>query len=290
MGQALLADAALAGDQHGGVDPGDPVRQLEHLLHRGAAGDQTGARRRHAVGPCQLQLVDPELALGVLQRLRGLRERGVEALLVVERQHAVHRVAPVVARPADHVAHRVAASAAAILDAVDLPPVRAAQVAAREAALGPAHGGVGPAEVEQVLLGLVRVVPHRLRERRARVAADDRFGHDQALELVDPAARDPPLVLVVPRKRRLHRLRRSPAVGVAELCEDAARAGHAERLDHRVAQEAKREGIHDQRALSREPHDAAGGFEVEQIAEVEVVESHLNMRISSLKMRDANLV
>ena len=71
-------------------------------------------------------------------------------------------------------------------------PLQNAEVAAGEAAQRPAHRLVGAAEMQQVLLGLVRVVPDRLGERRAarRSRAPTGSNTHQPLQPVQPPAGD----------------------------------------------------------------------------------------------------
>jgi hypothetical protein len=72
---------------------------------------------------------------------------------------------------------------------------------------------------------------------------------------------------------------------VAEPREDAARAVRPDRVDQGPPQESERDRVHDQRAIAREPHDAPLGMQLEQVAEVEVVELHLGMREQHLISR-----
>ena len=106
-----------------------------------------------------------QLALGRLQRLGDALQRDVEALLealrLEEAQLLGALVAPLLARAPEQVAGRVALAHAAVLEDVDLLAVAAADVAAGEAADGPAHRHVGAAEVQQVLLRLVGGDEHR---------------------------------------------------------------------------------------------------------------------------------
>ena len=172
---ALLADAALAGDEHRRVHLGDAARQIEHPLHR-----RRSARRGRrlgtpavGVGPSAWRRVRSVRSTR-LSSLGHLRQRGIQAGLLVERQVSGDGLAPLVDRTADHAAHGVALAAAALLQAVDLAAVGAREVAAGEAGQRPAHRLVGAAEVQQVLLGLVAVVPDRERDRLRRPAPGPR--------------------------------------------------------------------------------------------------------------------
>ena len=120
----LLARAALAGDEDGGIDLGHAARQVHELPHRGALGDDPQRLLdvgRHAD---QRPAVLAELPLGRLQRLRDPVERDVEALLeavrLEEAQLLGALVAPLLARAPEEVAGRVALAHAAVLEDVDL--------------------------------------------------------------------------------------------------------------------------------------------------------------------------
>ncbi len=84
-----------------------------------------------------------ELPLGRLQRLRDPVERDVEALLEAARLEEAQLlgalVAPLLARAPEEVAGRIALAHAAVLEDVDLLARAPAEVAAGEAADGPAH-------------------------------------------------------------------------------------------------------------------------------------------------------
>ncbi len=64
-------------------------------------------------------------------------------------------------------------------------------------------------------------------------------------------------------------------MGVAEAREHAARARHADGGDQLFAQEAERDRVEEQGALSREAEDAALGSKVEELPEIEVDGAHL---------------
>ena len=120
----LLARAALAGDEHGGVDLGHPARQVHDLPHRAALGDDPQRLVDVAGHAHQRAAVLAQLPLGRLQRLGDAVERDVEALLqplgLEEAQLLGALVAPLLPRAPDEVAGRVALAQAAILEDVDL--------------------------------------------------------------------------------------------------------------------------------------------------------------------------
>src|SRR5207302_291004 len=114
-------------------------------------------------------------------------------------------LAPLLARLADDVADGIALADAALLDADDLLAVAIGHVAAGVADQRPAHRLLGAAEVQEVLLGLVRVVPQPLGERLGVARqARQRLDAHQALERVQAPAGDLPLALRVPRELRAH--------------------------------------------------------------------------------------
>ena len=143
---ALLARAALAGDEDRRVDLGDPARQVHDLAHGGALGDD--AQRLVDVGrhADQRAAVIAELTFGCLQRLRDPVERDVQALLealrLEEAQLLRALVAPLLPRATDEVAPRITLAQAAVFEDVDFLAGAPADVAAGEAADRPAHGHV----------------------------------------------------------------------------------------------------------------------------------------------------
>ncbi len=195
-----------------------------------------------------------ELPLGRLQRLGDPMERDIEALLeplrLEEAQLVGALVAPLLARAPEQVAGRVALAHAAILEDVDLFAGGPADVAAGEAADGPAHRHVGAAEMQEVLLRLVGGDEHRALLGQRALAP--RLHAEEALEGVDAGAGAPPVLVAVPLELGLHRLGHAPAVGEPELGEHGARGGEAEVLDEVVAQEPHRDGVEQERALPGE--------------------------------------
>ena len=274
---ALLADAALAGDEHRRVDLRDAARQVEHALHRRAVRAQARGVA-HAGGHLGAQRLATraQRALDPLQLLGDLRQRRLHARLLVEGQVIGERLAPFVDRPADHTAYRVALAAAAFLHAVDVPAVGAGEVAAGKAGERPAHGLLGAPEVQQVLLGLVAVLPDRERNRLGAVARipGGRLDAHQTLQRVQPSAGALPVVLAVPRKAVLERIGGAPAVGVAEPGQHRPSRREPERVDQLAPQQAHRHRVEQQGSLVGEADDAALGVELEQLAEVEISGAH----------------
>src|SRR6478609_1590961 len=163
-------------------------------------------------------------------------------------------------------AGRVALADAALLDADDLLAVAVRQIAAGEAGQRPAHRLLRAPELQEVLLRFIRLVPQRLGERRRFAGrALHRLEPHHALQRVQPPAGDLPFAIAVPRELRAHRLRRAPAVRVAEAREHAARDGNADRLDELAPEQAERDRIHQDHALAGEADDAALGRELEQL-------------------------
>ena len=125
-----------------------------------------------------------------------------------------------------------------------------------------------------MLLGLVRVVPELARRTarlEPRITSPARTRRAPAA--CEPAAGDPPLVLVVPREARASASRGAPAVRVAEAREDAARRRAPERLDQLLR---RRPSATASRISARSPPKRMTppcGSKLEQLAQVEVVEA-----------------
>ena len=121
----LLARAALAGDEHGGIDLGHPARQVHELRASAAllatipSGSSTSGATRISARRCSRSFRS-----AAFKRLRDPLERDVEALLeavrLEEAQLLRALVAPLLARAPEQVAGRVALAQAAILEDVDL--------------------------------------------------------------------------------------------------------------------------------------------------------------------------
>ena len=209
----------------------------------------------------ELLLLGAQPLFRLLELRRDPGQPRVEALLVVVGDLVGDGVAPLVARLAHHVAAGVALADAALLDADDLLAVAVRQVAAGEAGQRPADRLLGAPELQQVLLGLVRLVPQGLGERLVRRRAArrtlDRLDAHQPLQRVQPAAGDLPLALVLPGELRAHRLRRAPAVRVAEAREHPARDGDPDRLDELAPQDAERDRVHEDHAFTGEAQHAS---------------------------------
>jgi hypothetical protein len=106
-GDPLLARTALAGDEYRGVDLGHPSRQVHHLLHGPAPGDDAQGRDVVAGHPHQRPPALAELPLRRLECLGDAMERNVETLLqplgFKEVQLVGALVAPLLPRPAEEV-------------------------------------------------------------------------------------------------------------------------------------------------------------------------------------------
>src|SRR5882672_7438349 len=86
-----------------------------------------------------------------------------------------------------------------------------------------------------------------------------------ALEGVNARAGASPFVVALPRELGAHGLGHAPAVGEAELGEHGARSGDAEVLHEILAQQPHRDGVEQQRALTREANHAAVGVELQEL-------------------------
>src|SRR3954467_9609884 len=102
----------------------------------------------------------------------------------------------------------VALARAAVFENVDLLASGPTDVAAGEAADRPAHGRIGAAEVQQMLLRLVGGKQHRA-SLGERVAS--RLDMEKAFEGVDAGAGVAPVLVAVPLELGLHRLGHAPA-------------------------------------------------------------------------------
>src|SRR5690606_17747988 len=145
---------------------------------------------------------------------------------------------------------RVAFAQATILENVGLLAGGPAEVAADEAADGPAHGQAGTAEVQEMLLRLVRGGENRalLGERVLAVRCDT----EQALARMETRSGVAPLCLAVPLELGLHGFGHPPAVSKAELREYGTSGRETEVLDEILAQKPHRDRVQEQRALSGE--------------------------------------
>ncbi len=136
----------------------------------------------------------------------------------------------------------------------------------------PAHGDVGPTEVEEMLLRLVRSDEHRslLAER----VATARLDAEESLERVDAEPCAQPLLVAVPGELLAHRFGHPPSVGEPELREHGARRGQPEVLDQVLPQEPHRDRVEQERALSREANDPAFRVELEELLVIQVRCAH----------------
>jgi len=162
--QTLLSHSALTRDEDRRVDLRDPPRKIERPKHRRTRADKTG---RHVGIALPQRPARPKLPLFFLERVGQLRQPRIQAgLLLVKGEVRRQFRPPLVLRANDRAADRVAFAAAAILDGDDLLAVDARHVAAGEARQGPADRLLRLAEMQQMLLGLIRIVPDTLRAGR----------------------------------------------------------------------------------------------------------------------------
>jgi hypothetical protein len=161
---------------------------------------------------------------------------------------------------------------AAILEHEDLFFRASAQVAARQAGNGPAHGLVRATEMQQVLLGLVRGHQHDASFGQRPLAA---WGYaEQTLERVNPGAGAAPIIGAVPAERALHGFGHAPAVREAELGEHRARGRHAEVLHQVLSQQPHGYGVDQQRSLAGEANHARLGIQLQKLFVVQIFGSH----------------
>jgi hypothetical protein len=160
----------------------------------------------------------------------------------------------------------------AVFEDVDLLAGAITEIAAHETGDGPANGGIGAAEVQEVLLRLVRGDQHGplLRER----VLTPRFGAEQALEGMDPGAGAPPFFVVHPLEFLFHGLRHTPAMGKAELREHRTGGGQAEIVHEILTQEPHGYGIEQERALPGKADDSSFRVQLEELIVVQIFHAH----------------
>ena len=194
----LLAGAALARHQHGGVERRHPRREFQHVPHGRAADDEALAldvRRDALLDQVHLAFAANERPLPGRERLalpprgdaQALHLRSEVGALVVEAQ-ALQRALPAVGVAADQRAAPMALADALPLPEVDLAPERGARVAADVPDEAPAHRLLALAVVLEMLFGLVRVKPRQLGVEGAAVGVElepVEIGLHDALEGVD---------------------------------------------------------------------------------------------------------
>mgnify|MGYP003340296091 CR=1 FL=1 len=97
--------------------------------------------------------------------------------------------------------------------------------------------------MEQVLLGLVRVLPHRCGDRLGALACvgDVGFDANKPLQGMQPSSGLAPLVFAVPGEPVPQRVGGAPPVCVAEARQESPRAGEPQRANEFTPQNAERE-------------------------------------------------
>ena len=234
-------------------------------LHRFTSRDQA----RLVLLRFQLAAPRGHAAVDLLELSLQLTDRLVQTVRLIEGEERLLRGRPVFAEAAHHAAGGVALAPAGLFDAVHRAALGLREIARREARQRPAHALFGLAVMEQVLIGFVALVPHRLGEGRGlHGAVLHRLEDHHAVQAVQPAAGHPPLPFIVPGNRVLHRLSEPVAMRVAEAGEDRSRARHAKRGDQLAAQQAHRHRVEQHHAFSRERHHPAVRFEVEDVGEL----------------------
>ena len=276
-GDALLARAALARDEHGGIHGRHPPGQVQDPAHGLALGHDP-QERLGQVGHDLHQdpLLLPQLPLGGLQALGDPVQGHLQAVLERGRfekpQLMGALIPPALPGAPEQVAGGVTVAHAAILQHEDLLAGGPAQVAADEAADGPAHGTFRAAEMEQVLLGLVGRGQQDSLPGQGVPAAGVHLEH--AFQGMQPHGRVPPLRVVVPLEFGAQGFGHPPAVGEAELGEHGAGRQQAEVLHEVLAQKAHGHRVQQDRALPGEADDAAVRIQLEQFLVIQVGGAH----------------
>ncbi len=155
----------------------------------------------------------------------------------------------------------IALAHAAIFEDVDLLASGSAEIAAGQPADGPAHGRIGAAEMQEVLLCLVGGDEHHtVSGESLRVS---RLDAEEALQGVDAGACAAPVFVAGPFELGLHCLGHAPTVGEAELGEHSAGSRQPEVLDQVLAQEPHRHRIEQERTLTSKPDHPALGVQLQ---------------------------
>jgi len=191
---------------------------------------------------------------------------------VVEAQLFGVLIAPVAAGTTQQVTARIALASATILQHIDVLARSAAEVAADQAADGPAHGSVGATKVEKMLFGLIGAHQHdALLGERIHAS---QLEMEEALQGMDAAPSQTPFLGAVPGKVRLQRLGGPPTLGKAELGEYGAGGGETEILHQVLPQQPHGHGIDEQRTVPRKADHAVFGDEFQQFLMVEIICPH----------------
>src|SRR5262245_25738526 len=161
-----------------------------------------------------------ELSFRFLECVSQLRERRIQARLLIEGQVRRELWSPFLLCTDDRSTERIAFAPAAIFDSDDLFAVDTRHVAAGEAHQCPADRLVRLSEVQQMLLGLVRIVPDAFgRGGGRRERSTCHLGAYETLDRMQTRARGAPFVLAVPRESFPKHLRHAPSVRIAKPCE-----------------------------------------------------------------------
>src|SRR5262249_5687185 len=119
-------------------------------------------------------------------------------------------------------------------------------------------------EVQEMLLGFVRIVPDALGTRR--VAAYSRAQHfcaHDALNRMKARTSRSPLVLAVPRKSRAQCFSEQPSMRITEPSQHGPRGRESKRFDKFFSEQSQRGRIEQKHALARESDDPAPLGEVQ---------------------------
>ncbi|EWS52847.1 hypothetical protein X551_04363 [Methylibium sp. T29] len=256
--QHLLAHAALALEQHGGLGVGGAA---DHVAHRVEAG-----RHAHHVLAAEQR--------ARLRRRRGAAVGGAQAAaqaVGLQRAQVVVGVLPVLDRAADDHAVRCALRAALHLAEHHRPAHEAADEARGIAHLLPArHVGADAVEAD-VLFGLGRAVPVELAVEAAVLLVHvepHRLDARHALQHVQLRADQHGLGGVGGAAQLAREVGVVRAGVVAHARDQAARAIDAQALDQLLPQHALTRHVHQQHALLVEPDAAFARVEVDARHEV----------------------
>src|ERR1700683_1537907 len=129
--------------------------------------------------------------------------------------------------------------------------------------------------MQQVLLGLVRVVPDAFRTWRGTIERGlCHLRAHEPLNRVQARAGLSPLLFAIPGEYLAQHFGHAPAVSVAEPGEHRARHRGAERLNQFPSQQTQRDCVQEQYALAGERDDAALGGKVQELMNIEIGGSH----------------
>jgi len=261
-GETLLADAGLAGEQHGDIGAGGLRHQIVGALERCGDADQVlhpapffQRRAQHVDLGAQLEQAREDRILFVIDGVLG-------------------GVVPFLHRPADDAAMGGAAGRAFDFLEEHEAAHEGAGVARGVADQHPAHRVGLRAEFLDVGLGFPGILPAELAVKTAggdvHLDLQRRHAH-AAFEHVQLRADDEGVDGILVAANLLRQLGVAHARGVAHAGENASGMLRADRADQLLAQPGQRRHVHEQHAVFRQPDRAVFGREAHEPPQVGVL-------------------